>query len=626
MKKTFYVTTPIYYPNDIPHVGHGYTTIAADVLARWKRLQGTDVLFLTGTDEHGKKIERAAEKVHQTPQTFVNHLVPEFKEAWKKLNIGYDRFIRTTDSDHEQVVQVLLAEAHKKGDIYEGYYEGLYCTGCEAYYTEKDLKEGCCPIHGTKIETVKEESYFFKLSTYQKKLLDYYKKNPDFIAPENKRKEIINRVQEGLQDLSISRTNFKWGIPVPFDKEHVTYVWFDALSNYLTGAEYLKNQKKFKQYWPADIHIIGKDILWFHAVIWPAMLLSLGLPLPKKIFAHGWWTFNNEKISKSKGKVINIAELVGIAGVDAARYFLLRETPFGQDGDFSEQALIERHNNELANKLGNLISRVSTLAETYGLTKTKPLQTKKLIASVTNHLDTLAFDKALNEIFAFIDTLNELVQEKKPWETHDKKLIYQLADGIKTSAILLAPFLPETAEKIASVFHFDITMKDLKTPLAVTKVKKAPILFHKIDMVPKKETSTKKLTETKKQTVEKAKPTAQPIKATNTEKISYDDFSKVQLKVGKITEVKPHPNADKLYVLTVDLGEEKARTIVAGLRNHYQPEHLKGKKAIFAANLAPVTIRGVESNGMILAAVNEDDSHVTILIPDEDIAVGSKIR
>ncbi len=470
--KKFYVTTPIYYPNDIPHIGHAYTTVAADVLARWHKLSGEKVRFLTGTDEHGKKIQVAAEKQGKTPKEFVDELVPKFKEAWKKLDIKYDRFIRTTDKDHEKKVQEILQKVYDKGDIFLGEYEGYYCTGCEAYYTEKDLENGCCPIHKTKIEKLKEPSYFFKLSKYQKKLLEFYKKNPEFISPLFRKKEIINRVEEGLQDLSISRTNFNWGIQLPFDKKHVCYVWFDALLNYYSGAD---------GFWPADIHLVGKDILWFHSVIWPAMLLSAGIELPKKVFAHGWWTFGKEKISKSRGKVINVDELVGIAGVDAVRYFFFRETPFGEDGDFSENALIERYNNELADKLGNLVSRVATLDEKYDVEKTENKLLKKLkLKEIKNHFEKIEIDKALNEIFAFIDSCNEYVQSKKPWETQDKKVLYELSDSIKAIAILLSPFIPETSEKIAKQFGFEINFKEIEKPLMENKIKKGEILFKKI--------------------------------------------------------------------------------------------------------------------------------------------------
>ena len=475
MKKKFYVTTPIYYPNDVPHIGHAYTTIAADVLARWNKVLGREVFFLTGTDDHGKKILDAAKKHGKKPKEFVDELIPEFKDAWKKLNVEYDRFIRTTDKDHEEVVKKVLQKVFEKGDIYLGNYEGFYCTGCEAYYTEKDLVNGCCPIHKTKIEKLKEESYFFKLSKYQKKLLEFYKKNPEFISPKNRRQEIINRVKEGLQDLSISRTSFDWGIKLPFDKKHICYVWFDALFNYYSGAG---------KFWPADAHIIGKDILWFHTVYWPAFLMSAGIKLPKKVFAHGWWTLDKEKISKSRGKVINIDKLISIAGVDSARYFLLRATPFGDDGDFSEQALIDRHNNELANKLGNLVSRVAGLIEKNGVEKSAPkgvpsvnedintegkvkLLKKLNLKKIEKLFENYEFDKVLNEIFAFIDICNEYVQNKKPWETKDKKVLYELKESILKIAKLLWPFIPESAEKIKKQF-------------SVKNIKKGEILFKKI--------------------------------------------------------------------------------------------------------------------------------------------------
>ena len=466
--------------NDVPHIGHAYTTIAADVLSRWNKSNGKEVFFLTGTDEHGKKIQNAAEKSGKKPKEFVDSLIPKFKDAWKKLNIDYDRFIRTTDKDHEKVVSEILKKVYDKGDIYLGKYEGFYCTPCEAYYTEKDLENGCCPIHKTKIERLKEESYFFRLSKYQKNLLELYKKNPRFILPENRKKEVINRVKEGLNDLSISRASFDWGIPLPFDKKHVCYVWFDALFNYYSGTRSNGREK----FWPADVHLIGKDILWFHSVYWPAFLISAGIKTPKTIFAHGWWTFDHEKISKSRGKILNVDDLVSIAGVDSARYFLLRNTAFGDDGDFSEKALIDRHNNELADKLGNLVSRVSALAGKYGLEKKENKLLKKLkLKAVEKHLEDYEFDKALNEIFAFVDVCNEHTQNKKPWETKDKKLLYELSDSIKAIAILLWPFIPSTSEKIAKVFHFKVgknSLKELDKPLKPSKIKKAHVLFEKV--------------------------------------------------------------------------------------------------------------------------------------------------
>ena len=511
-KKTFYITTAIYYPNDIPHVGHAYTTIVADALARWNKLQGKDVFFLTGTDDHGKKIANIAKQNKKKPKEFVDALVPKFKSAWKKLNIDYSKFIRTTDKDHEKNVQEMLQRAYDKGDIYKGEYEGLYCVGCEAYYTEKDLENGCCPIHKKPVEKIKEESYFFKLSKYQKKLLELYKKNVNFILPKSRQKEIINRVKEGLNDLSISRTNFDWGVQLPFDKKHICYVWFDALFNYHSGV-------KGKKYWPADVHLIGKDIIWFHTVYWPAFLMSVGEKLPKKVFAHGWWTFDKEKISKSRGKVINVDELISIAGVDSARYFLLRATPFGDDGDFSEKALIDRHNNELANKLGNLVSRVGGLIEKNGVEKTenrihisehlrkgiceRKVEIKEVLSDnpkdnfyvfekrsknevwsygfsealrytleaitllVETYMKNYELDKALNTIFSFIDHCNQYVQDRKIWETKNKRDLYELKESILKIAELLWPFIPESSEKITKQF-------------SAKNVKKGEILFKKI--------------------------------------------------------------------------------------------------------------------------------------------------
>ncbi len=464
MRKTFYVTTPIYYPNDVPHIGHAYTTIVADVLARWNKIKGKEVFFLTGTDEHGKKIEETAKKNGKKPKEFVDELIPKFKDAWKKLNIKYDYFIRTTDKNHEKLVKEILQKVYDKGDIYLGEYKGYYCVGCEAYYTEKDLIDRCCPIHKTKIQKLKESSYFFRLSNYEKKLLDFYKKNPEFISPKNKKQEIINRVKEGLKDLSISRTSFDWGIELPFDKKHVCYVWFDALFNYYSATR----EKGKEKFWPADVHIIGKDILWFHSVYWPAFLLSSGIELPKKVFAHGWWTFDKEKISKSRGKIINVDELIAIAGVDSARYFLLRATPFGEDGDFSEKELIARHNNELADKLGNLVSRVAGLIENTKLEKCENRLIKKLkIKEIENKIDNYEFDKALNLIFEFIDICNEYVQKNELWKSRDGKKLFELKESILKIAKLLWAFIPSSSEKIKKQFSEE-------------NIKRGEILFRKI--------------------------------------------------------------------------------------------------------------------------------------------------
>lgn len=464
IKKKFYITTPIYYPNDIPHLGHAYTTVVSDVLARWNKQKGKDVFFITGTDEHTKKVIRAAEKAGKTPKKFTDELVPEFKEAWKKLNIDYDRFIRTSDADHKKVVEEVLNKVNDKGDIYKGVYEGLYCTDCEAYYTEKDAPDSKCPVHESKLENLKEDSYFFKLSKYQEDLLDLYKKNPEFISPSKRGQEIVNRVKAGLRDLSISRANMDWGIKLPFDKKHTSYVWFDALLNYYTATR----EKGKEKFWPADVHVIGKDILWFHSVIWPAMLISAGIDLPRVVFAHGWWTVNDKKMGKSAGNAVKVDDLIKIAGVDSARYFLLRNTPFGQDGDFSEKALVSRHNDELANKLGNLVSRVAGLIEQNGVEKGDNKLIKKLkVKEIDKLIGSYQLDKALNLIFEFIDRCNEYVQEREIWATKDKKALYELKESILKIAELLWAFIPDSSEKIKKQF-------------GSKNIKKGDILFKKI--------------------------------------------------------------------------------------------------------------------------------------------------
>jgi len=496
IKKKFYITTAIDYPNAEPHIGHAYQKIVADVLARWHKLLEENVWFLTGTDEHGKKIQESAEKAGKTPKEFVDEMALKFQEAWKLLNIQPNRFIRTTDKDHEKLVQEFIKKCDKAGDIYKGFYEGLYCVSCEAYYTEKDLIDNLCPVHKKLVEKIKEESYLFKLSKYQKFLLDLYKKHPEFILPAERRNEIVKRVEEGLKDLSISRNSFSWGIPFPLDKKHITYVWMDALFNYISGAG--KNQ----EYWPANLHILGKDNSWFHCVYWPAFLKSAGLELPKTVFAHGFLTFNGQKISKTLGNIISPKFLTEKYGADAIRYFICRQFPFaeGEDGDFSEQALIDRHNNELADKIGNLVSRVATLAEKYGLEKTENKLLKKLkLKEIEKLFENYELDKVLNEIFGFIDECNEYVQHKKPWETNkkleisssfaeqefikrkNKKVLYEIADSIKAIAILLSPFIPETSEKIAKQFGFEINYKEIKKPLnEKNKIIKGEILFKKI--------------------------------------------------------------------------------------------------------------------------------------------------
>ena len=474
MKRKFYVTTAIDYPSANPHIGHAYQKIVADVLFRWHTLLGENVWFLTGTDEHGKKIERIAKEKGKNPKEFVDELAEQFKEAWKFLNIKPSRFIRTTDKDHEKLVQEAIKKCNERGDIYKGKYEGYYCTDCEAYITEKDLVNGECPFHpGKKIELLKEESYFFRLSKYKKFLLDLYEKNPKFILPKQRRNEVINRVKEGLGDLSISRTSFKWGIPFPLDKKHITYVWFDALFNYVSGAG--KNQ----EYWPANIHLLGKDNSWFHCVYWPAFLKSAGYALPETVFVHGFLTFNGQKISKSLGNAISPKVLVEKYGADSVRYFVCRQFPFaeGNDGNFSEKVLVERHNNELADKLGNLVSRVSGLIEKANI----DVITGNIVRDFSELMDRFELDKALNLIFAFIDTLNQLIQDKKLWENKNKKDIYEVVSGIRLITVLLWPFIPSTSEKIAKQFGFKISLEELNKSLKNTKIKKDGILFKKFN-------------------------------------------------------------------------------------------------------------------------------------------------
>ncbi len=473
MVKKFYVTTAIDYVNARPHIGHAYQKIIADVLARWNKIKGREVFFLTGTDEHGQKLARSAAEKGKTPKEFVDEISPKFKQAWESLDIQFDRFIRTTDKDHEKKVKEFIEIVEKKGDIYKGEYKGLYCEGCEAYITEKDLVKGKCPFHpNKKIKKLKEETYFFKLSKYEKKLLELYNKNQKYILPLFRREEIVNRVEEGLRDLSISRLkeNLPWGIEFPLDKKHVTYVWFEALLNYITGIGW-PNDKKFKKFWPADIEILGIDNAWFHCVIWPAMLFSAGIEPPKTILINGFLTFNGKKISKSLGNDISPEELVKKYSADSIRYYVCRNFVFGQDGDFSEKELITRHNNELANKLGNLVSRVAGLIEKFGTEKTENKLIKKLNEKkIEKYFENFELDKTLGEIFAFIDACNEYVQEKKPWSDkckNPKKVLYELKESVLKIADLLLPFIPESAEKIKKQF-------------SSTDIKKGEILFKKI--------------------------------------------------------------------------------------------------------------------------------------------------
>ncbi len=627
-KKKFYVTTPIYYTNADIHLGGAYTTIAADVLARWNRLQGKEVFFLTGTDEHGQKIQETAEKEGLKPKEFVDKIVKNFKEAFEMLNISNNHFIRTTDKEHEEEVKEVLQYLYDKKFIYKGVYESYYCVGCEQYLTKSDLVDGKCPLHNREPELRKEEAYLFKLSSFQKQLYDLIKSGEYEILPEIRRKEILTFIESGLQDISISRLKEKvsWGVELPFDKKHTCFVWVDAFWNYITG---LQEKKVFDKFWPADVQLMAKDIIRVHATIWPALLLATKNKLPKTLFVHGYFTVNGKKMSKSLGNVLSPIDLVKKYGADSVRYFLMRNISFGQDGDVSEKTLIVRHNNELANKLGNLVSRAT------GLIDDKVnihVDTSNLVSDVTQLIERFEFDKALATIFAFIDMLNQFVQEKKIWETRNKEDIYELVTGIRTITVLLWPFLPETSEKIAKIFNFKISLEELGKQLKDVKIKKSAILFKKIDVdvsddLVKTDVSTKN--KDSKDNINNLAPKEKIIKPKipgiiNMANVQFSDWQKLELKVGKILDVEDIEGADKLYKMTIDIGKEK-RAVCAGIKKFYKKEQLKGKLCVLFVNLEPRVMRGIESQGMILAAVNEDESKVFLIQPDKDIEVGSRV-
>jgi len=634
-KETFYISTPIYYPSDKLHIGHAYCTTIADSMARYKRLTDVDVLFVTGSDEHGQKIQRKAAEQNITPKEYVDKIVAGFQALWEKLNISNDEFIRTTEKRHYNVVQEIFKKIYDKGDIYKSTYEGLYCTPCETFWIERQLVDGKCPDCGRPVETVQEESYFFRMSKYQDRLLQFIEDNPDFIQPVSRKNEMINFIKGGLEDLCISRTTFDWGIPVPIDNKHVIYVWFDALSNYLTAAGYLSDTEKFNKFWPADIHLVGKEIVRFHTIIWPIILMALELELPKKVYGHGWLVVDGDKMSKSKGNVIDPVALIDEFGADSIRYFLLREINLGLDGNFSREALIQRINADLANDLGNLLHRTLSMVNKFngGLVKnTKVLEDvdTELIALAQNtvkqyqdSMDKMEISVAIRTVWNLISRSNKYIDLTGPWalakdESKQERLqtvMYNLIESLRIISVLIAPFMPNTAPKIwkqLGLGEFSkVKFKDIKewgTVMTETKVEQPEQIFPRIEEE-KAEAVTKTVVPT---VVEEKKDEVE---------ITIDEFAKVDLRVVKVLAAEKVEKADKLLKLKVDLGTEQ-REIVSGIAKHYAPEELVGKNVVMVINLKPAKIRGIVSQGMVLAASCGDELKVV----EVEMPEGSKVK
>lgn len=641
-KKKYYITTAIAYTSRKPHIGNSYEIVMTDAIARYKRMQGYDVFFLTGTDEHGQKIEEYAQKSGVTPKEYVDKVAGEIKETCDLLNTTYDHFIRTTDDYHEKAVQKIFKKLYEQGDIYKGCYEGMYCTPCESFWTESQLVDGKCPDCGREVKKAKEEAYFFRMSKYQKQLEKYIEDNPDFIFPEQRKNEMVNNfIKPGLQDLCVSRTSFKWGIPVDFDPDHVVYVWIDALSNYITALGYSPDGSgdNYKKYWPADVHIIGKDILRFHTIYWPIMLMALGEPLPKQVFAHPWLLFGSDKMSKSRGNVIYAEDLVKLIGVDAVRYYLLSEMPYVSDGSITYETVFERYNSDLANTLGNLVNRTVAMSNKYfdgqvmAPTAQEPLdeQLKDAALAAVENVDKLLskyrVSDALEAILSLARRSNKYIDETAPWvlaKDEDKKerlgtVLYNLLESIRFIAILVSPFMPETAEKIFKQINTQVTsydsLKEFGGLKAGEKVGTAEPLFSRLD--------SEKLLADIAEAAKKAQEAEKPKKEIEQKpEITIDDFAKVELRVAKVEACEPVKRAKKLLKLTLDDGAGK-RTVASGIAQYYKPEDLIGHNVILVANLKPAKLCGVESCGMILAADSNDS--VKVIFAD-DMEVGSTVR
>ena len=640
MKEKYYLTTAIAYASGKPHIGNTYEIIMADAIARYKRMKGFDVFFQTGTDEHGQKIEEKAKKANMEPQQYVDKIAQEIRNVFDLMNVSYDKFIRTTDKDHELQVQKIFEKLYKQGDIYKSEYEGWYCTECEAFFTDNQLVDGKCPDCGREVHREKEESYFFRMSKYANQLMEYIESHPQFIQPESRKNEMINNfLKPGLQDLCVSRTSFKWGIPVTFDPKHVVYVWIDALSNYITGIGYDcdgNSSEQFNKYWPADLHLIGKDIIRFHTIYWPIMLLALGLPLPKQVFGHPWMLFGEDKMSKSRGNVIYADDLVHFFGVDAVRYFVLSEMPFAQDGSITWQLVMERINSELANVYGNLVNRTIAMTNKYfngQLTEPDCFEEldqqlidtcKQTVTKYYEKMDQLRVADAIDAVFDLLRRSNKYIDETSPWtlakqpenKARLNTVLYNLLESIRVASVLLTPFMPETSKEVFRQINTEKTdFASIETWGNYEKnnkvVENTNVLFARVD-------EKKTMDEIMQYMESKAE-----VKTTFKEEVSIDDFDKLDIRIGTVMNCQRHPKADKLLVFDIKCGSDR-RTIVSGIAQYYQPEDLIGKKVAFIANLAPRKLRGIESKGMILSA--EDTKGNLEVVTVDKVEDGADIR